>query len=609
MADILIKITDKIRQEEALFFESFDRSKVTLVREDSPKEVLVSKEFFLIAECKKGSPSRGIIKEDYNPIELAKSYEKAGASAISVLTEKNFFHGAKKHLPRVKKEVSLPVLRKDFIIDEYQVYESYELGADMVLLIVACLEDAKLKELYELIIGYGMTPLVEVHDEGELTRALAINPVLVGINNRNLKTFDVDIETSFRLKKTIPDTVKVISESGISSTDDIVRLKKAGFYGALVGESILVSGNPNEKIKELLAANPIPSPSPKGEGNKNHPKIFGSVAGKIYEKLFPAAKEMRKNQTFAEEKLWEALRGKSLGVKFRRQHVMDNFIVDFYCIEKGIVVEVDGDIHLNQRERDLERDNRLISLGCKVARFSNEQVLNDMQSVLDEIREQLSLAPHSFRRGAGGEVRIKICGITNQEDFEALTNLGIDYAGFIFYKKSPRYVDPELVASFNSDKVIKVGVFVNASVDDIHEIFHVAGLDIVQLHSDEDLAFCNKLQVPYFKVIRVKDERSVAVIYDYPPNAVFLLDTFKDDSYGGTGSSINLDLISKALQMSNNIIVAGGVGIENIEEIMSLRPLGVDINSSVELSPGKKDIVKCKQIVSLIKQEKVKSNE
>ncbi|MEI7942709.1 MAG: hypothetical protein WCH76_06030, partial [Candidatus Riflemargulisbacteria bacterium] len=331
----------------------------------------------------------------------------------------------------------------------------YELGADIVLLIVACLDDDKLRELYDLIVSYGMTPLVEIHNEEELNRALKLDPVLLGINNRDLKTFKTDIEISFRLKKLIPTKIKVISESGIKNNEVIERLKDAGFFGALIGESILVSSNVRVKINELMG-----------------------------------------------------------------------------------------------------------------------------------------------RRG------IKICGITSKQDFDALANLGVDYLGFIFYEKSLRYVSPSKVAGFINNRVTKVGVFVNETADRIREVYAEAKLDIVQLHGEESPEFCEELGLPFWKVIRVKDASSLAIIDSFPKGTKFLLDSFVKDSYGGTGLSIPLELIIKALEKTENIIVAGGIGLNNIEDILKLPFIEVDVNSSVELSPGNKDIVKCSEIIAIAKGKK-----
>lgn len=251
---VLKKITDNILHKEKKNFNSFDKASFGLLRRSKPIDVIsqMNKGFFLIAEAKKGSPSKGIIRERFDAVDLAVQYELSGASAVSVLTESDFFFGAKQYLVDVKAKVDIPVLRKDFIIHPYQVYESYNLGADIVLLIAACLSDVKLEALYYEIRSLGMTALIEVHNKEELNRVLKLNPELIGINNRDLNTFTVDIETSFRLKNLIPDSVKVISESGLGSVSEIKRLKENSFAGALIGESILRQNDVKQFIKELL---------------------------------------------------------------------------------------------------------------------------------------------------------------------------------------------------------------------------------------------------------------------------------------------------------------------------------------------------------------------
>lgn len=254
MDSILKTITDRIIQDESANFEAFSPDCFILAKREKPVDVLshLEKDFFVIAEVKKGSPSRGIIRKELNPVELALGYEKGGASAVSVITEKNFFFGEKRFLTDIKKHISLPVLRKDFLVHPFQVYESFNLGADFILLITACLTDSRLKEFYDTSLSLGMHALVEVHNELELERALKINPAIIGINNRDLKTFQVDKATSFRLKPLIPANIHVISESGIKSHQDIAELKHRGFSGVLIGESLLRQKDVTHALRELV---------------------------------------------------------------------------------------------------------------------------------------------------------------------------------------------------------------------------------------------------------------------------------------------------------------------------------------------------------------------
>ena len=245
MVSILKKITATIPEEKGIQKSARKAEPIDIIP-------LIKKEFFVIAEVKKGSPSKGIIRQPFNPIDIARTYEKGGASAISVLTEKHFFYGNQKTLSDIKKETHIPVLRKDFLIYPYQITESYNLGADFILLIAACLNDTKLETLYQMAESLGMHVLVEIHDRDELKRVLKINPKIIGINNRDLNTFSVDIRTSFHLKKMIPEHIHVISESGIQSQEDIIQLKKNGFAGALIGESLLKQENPGNALRRLI---------------------------------------------------------------------------------------------------------------------------------------------------------------------------------------------------------------------------------------------------------------------------------------------------------------------------------------------------------------------
>jgi indole-3-glycerol phosphate synthase len=206
----------------------------------------------VIAEIKKASPSRGIIKEDMDPREIALQYCENGAAAISVLTERDYFQGELENVHLAKSAGSLPVLRKDFIFDEYQIYETRACKADSFLLIASILETAQLVDLFFMGTEMGMHPLIEVHDEDDLEKALTAPCRLVGINNRDLKTFKTDINTSLRLIDFIPDDRLVVSESGIKSCEDIKTLRAAGVRAFLIGELFMAHQRPGDKLRELL---------------------------------------------------------------------------------------------------------------------------------------------------------------------------------------------------------------------------------------------------------------------------------------------------------------------------------------------------------------------
>jgi tryptophan synthase beta chain len=479
---ILTLITDQIREAEQENFHNFFPSEFTLKHRPDPIDILplIEQNFFIIAESKKGSPSKGIIRENYHPVFIAAGYRQAGASAVSVITEEQFFYGSKRHLPMVKENVDLPVLRKDFIVHPFQVYESYNLGADFILLIAACLTDSELNQLYSLALSLGMQVLIEVHTQEELNRVLPLKPKLIGINNRDLRSFHVDMGTSFRLKQMVPGDVFVISESGIRTGEDIRKLRDAGFAGVLIGETLLKENDPSDALKKLLK------------------DAFGDQGG-FFEKR-ESCPPWTPRKTF-----------------------------------------------INER------------------------------------------------------VKIKICGVTNAEDYKDAVTLGADFIGFIFYPQSPRYITKqqaaEIISNLPPGNHKKIGVFVNEDIETIKDFYHSLNLDIVQLHGDEPPEFIDRLNLPCWKAIRVENENSLEIMKNYNCDT-FLLDTFSKDKYGGTGTAFPIPLAQKALRLAEEfdkkIIISGGISPENIDSILDLSPLphAVDVNSSIEDSPGKKNRAK-----------------
>jgi len=206
----------------------------------------------VIAEIKKASPSRGVLREDFNPGQIAMSYQKGGAACLSVLTDVDFFRGADAYLQQARAACSLPVLRKDFIVDPYQVYEARMLGADAVLLIVAALSDSMLLELLQLASHLGMDALVEVHDAAELERALAVPATLLGINNRDLRSFDTSLDVTLGLLKQVPEGRIVVTESGIHTVEDVTLMRSHGVNVFLVGEAFMKAPEPGERLAELF---------------------------------------------------------------------------------------------------------------------------------------------------------------------------------------------------------------------------------------------------------------------------------------------------------------------------------------------------------------------
>ena len=208
----------------------------------------------VIAEVKKASPSKGVIREDFHPADIAVSYEFGGASCLSVLTDVDFFQGSDTYLQQAREACTLPVLRTAFVIDPYQVVEARVLGADCILLIVAALEDTQMAELSELALSLGMDVLVEVHDIDELERALQVPAPMIGINNRNLRTFDVSLQTTLDMRSAVPKDRLLVTESGILAPQDVVLMREAGVNAFLVGEAFMRAEEPGEGLRQLFFA-------------------------------------------------------------------------------------------------------------------------------------------------------------------------------------------------------------------------------------------------------------------------------------------------------------------------------------------------------------------
>jgi indole-3-glycerol phosphate synthase len=261
MSDILDKIVAVKRQEVAA---AKARKSLELVRADAQSRVL-TRDFVgairtkiaagkpaVIAEVKKASPSKGVIREDFIPADIAQSYAEFGAACLSVLTDVQFFQGSVEYLKQARASCQLPVLRKDFMVDAYQIYESRAMGADAVLLIAACLDDAQMKDMEAIAVGLDMAVLVEVHDQAELERALKLRTPLIGINNRNLKTFEVSLNTTLTLRSQVPADRILVTESGIHTRDDVLRMGAAGVNAFLVGEAFMRVPEPGEALEALF---------------------------------------------------------------------------------------------------------------------------------------------------------------------------------------------------------------------------------------------------------------------------------------------------------------------------------------------------------------------
>ena len=259
--DILARILERKREEIAEGARAFPLAEIRRWAADAPAprgfraviEARVGKgRPAVIAEIKRASPSRGIIRQDFDPTRIATGYEQGGAAALSVLTDRDFFQGAPDHLRAARAATPLPVLRKDFIVDPWQVHEARAMGADCVLLIVAALDDGPLRELAELAGELGLDTLVEVHDEAELERALRIPAPLIGINNRDLRTFETSLATTERLAARVPADRRTVTESGIASRADVARLRARDVHAFLVGEAFMSAPDPGERLAALF---------------------------------------------------------------------------------------------------------------------------------------------------------------------------------------------------------------------------------------------------------------------------------------------------------------------------------------------------------------------
>lgn len=267
MADILDKIVTVKREEIAA---AMKKAPLSAVRADAESRVLtrdfvgalrakaVAGKPAVIAEIKKASPSKGVLREEFIPADIAQSYAEHGAACLSVLTDRQFFQGQPDYLKQARASCHLPVLRKDFMVDAYQIYESRALGADCVLLIAACLDDAQLRDLEAIAMSLDMAVLVEVHDRAEAERALKLKTPLLGINNRNLKTFEVSLETTLQLLRDLPQLQQggrvVVTESGILVRDDVLRMAAAGVPAFLVGEAFMRAPDPGVALSGLFGA-------------------------------------------------------------------------------------------------------------------------------------------------------------------------------------------------------------------------------------------------------------------------------------------------------------------------------------------------------------------
>ena len=481
------------------------------ITKDFPfEQALQELDFNFICEVKKASPSKGIIAEDFPYLEIAKEYEMAGAAAISVLTEPDFFLGSPQYLQEIAEAVHIPVLRKDFIIDEYQIYEAKLWGASAILLIAAILNDETMACFHKLADSLGLSCLVEAHDETEVLRAVNIGARIIGVNNRNLKDFTVDVNNSIRLRKLVDDSVIFVSESGLDTAADIQRLRDNKIHAALMGESFMRT---NDKVAKLA-------------------ELYGPIRSKCY-------------------------------------------------------------IH-NNTERD--------RLGTEDT--SNIEVPS--APTVDEATQ------------SSYEVKVKFCGISQEDTVPVLLETQPDYVGFIF-APSKRQVTVEQAKSITrslQDSVhttsgnkccSRVGVFVNETIPTIVEIAKAVPLSVVQLHGDETVTYIETLRsqlqeeqlesIEIWKAIQVQGKEDILPWKQAPIDGL-VVDAYSKEERGGTGKTIDWSLLD---DVQVPYYLAGGIGLHNVARaIRRLQPYGLDMSSSLETN-GQKDVKKIKSMAQIIK--------
>lgn len=481
------------------------------IMKDFPfEQALQELDFNFICEVKKASPSKGIIAEDFPYLDIAKDYEMAGAAAISVLTEPDFFLGSSQYLQEIAATVHIPVLRKDFIIDEYQIYEAKLWGASAILLIAAILDDDRMRRFHELADSLGLSCLVEAHDETEVLGAAKMGARIIGVNNRNLKDFTVDINNSIRLRNLVDDSVIFVSESGLDTAADIQHLRDNKIHAALMGESFMRSTDKVAKLAEL----------------------YGSIRPKC-------------------------------------------------------------SVHTST-ERDVLGTEEIFNLEAPSAPKVDEATQSSY------------------------EVKIKFCGISQEDTISVLGETRPDYVGFVFAPSKrqvtieqahsiARKLQDSLQTTSGDTCISRVGVFVNETIPNVIEIARKVPLSVVQLHGDEDIAYIELLRnhleeeqlasIQIWKAIQVQGKEDI-MQWEQAPIDGLVVDAYSKEERGGTGKAIDWSLLD---DVHVPYYLAGGIGLHNVARaIRRLRPYGLDMSSSLERN-GQKDANTIRTMSQLIK--------
>ncbi len=424
------------------------------------EQALSTDEISFICECKKASPSKGLIAPDFPYLSIAREYETAGASCISVLTEPHWFLGENRYLSEISATVSIPCLRKDFVVDEYMIYEAKTLGASAVLLICSLLSTERLTEYISICDTLGLSALVEAHNETEILSALTAGARIIGVNNRNLSDFTVDIANSSKLRSLVPPSVLFVAESGIQNAADIKALKDNHVNAVLIGETLMRAADKKAMLHSLRGA------KPPEESNKT---------------------------------------------------------------------------------------------------------------------------------------KIKICGLTREVDISYANELKPDYVGFVFARKSRRYVSPERAGQLKSlldDHILATGVFANEPLPSVLALADAGIIDVIQLHGAEDEAYISALQnrtdKPIIQAFCINSSQDTAQAMRSTADYILF-----DSGKGGTGKAFDWPLIS---EIKRPYFLAGGLDCFNITRaITSLQPFAVDVSSGVE-TDGYKDYHKMKTFIQAVRQ-------
>ncbi len=481
------------------------------ITKDFPfEQVLQELDFNFICEVKKASPSKGIIAEDFPYLDIAKDYEMAGAAAISVLTEPDFFLGSPQYLQEIAATVHIPVLRKDFIIDEYQIYEAKLWGASAILLIAAILDDDTMRRFHELADSLGLSCLVEAHDETEVLRAAKMGARIIGVNNRNLKDFTVDVNNSIRLRNLVDDSVIFVSESGLDTAADIQHLRDNKIHAALMGESFMRSTDKVAKLAEL----------------------YGAV-----------------------------------------------------------------------------RPKYLIHTSTERGALGTEEIFN-LEAPSAPIVEEVTQPSYA--------VKVKFCGISQEDTISVLGETRPDHVGFVFAPSKrqvtieqahsiARKLQDSLQTTSGDTCISRVGVFVNETIPNVIEIAKKVPLSVVQLHGDEDIAYIELLRnhleeeqlgsIQIWKAIQVQGKEDI-MQWEQAPIDGLVVDAYSKEERGGTGKTIDWSLLD---DVQVPYYLAGGIGLHNVARaIRRLRPYGLDMSSSLETN-RQKDAKKMRTMSHIIK--------